>query len=134
MLDIVSMLFTLLRAYVPAEFRWSYLMDIYDMFAWNVTMATILYCVFFALACVVVPRFVYCYCSGHSPAVTPWKGIVNKGRPLTIPCLCGGMAFSAAESEPGSPVHKHCAAPLRSAFFLAQTSGRLELAQRLAWP
>ena len=26
MLDIVSMLFTLLRAYVPAEFRWSLLM------------------------------------------------------------------------------------------------------------
>jgi hypothetical protein len=55
MLDIVSMLFTLLRAYVPAEFRWSYLMDIYDMFAWNVTMATILYCVFFALACAPTP-------------------------------------------------------------------------------
>ena len=42
MLDIVSMLFTLLRAYVPAEFRWSYLMDIYDMFAWNVT--SLLHC------------------------------------------------------------------------------------------
>ncbi len=51
MLDIVSMLFTLLRAYVPAEFRWSYLMDLYDMFSWNITMCTILYCVFFALAC-----------------------------------------------------------------------------------
>lgn len=55
MLDIVSMLFTLLRAYVPAEFRWSYLMDLYDMFAWNITMCTILYCVFFALACAPSP-------------------------------------------------------------------------------
>ena len=41
MLDIVSMLFTLLRAYVPAEFRWSLLMDFYDMFAWNICMCTI---------------------------------------------------------------------------------------------
>ncbi len=50
MLDIVSMLFTLLRAYVPAEFRWSLLMDFYDIFSWNVCMCTIAYCVFFALA------------------------------------------------------------------------------------
>lgn len=50
MLDIVSMLFTLLRAYVPAEFRWSLLMDFYDMFSWNICMCTIVYCVFFALA------------------------------------------------------------------------------------
>lgn len=50
MLDIVSMLFTLLRAYVPAEFRWSLLMDFYDMFSWNICMCTIAYCVFFALA------------------------------------------------------------------------------------
>ena len=56
MLDIVSMLFTLLRAYVPAEFRWSFLMDLYDMFAWNITMCTILYCVFFALACAHCPH------------------------------------------------------------------------------
>ena len=50
MLDIVSMLFTLLRAYVPAEFRWSLLMDFYDMISWNICMCTIVYCVFFALA------------------------------------------------------------------------------------
>lgn len=50
MLDIVSMLFTLLRAYVPAEIRWSYIMDLYDMFSWNICMCTILYCVFFSLA------------------------------------------------------------------------------------
>ena len=51
MLDIVSMLFTLLRAYVPAEVRWSFILDIYDMFSWNICMCTILYCVFFSLAC-----------------------------------------------------------------------------------
>ncbi|BDA46212.1 probable Tic20 family protein Ycf60 at C-terminar half [Coccomyxa sp. Obi] len=50
MLDIVSMLFTLLRAYVPAEVRWSFILDIYDMFSWNICMCTILYCVFFSLA------------------------------------------------------------------------------------
>ena len=50
MLDIVSMLFTLLRAYVPAEFRWSLLMDFYDIFAWNICMCIIAYCVFFSLA------------------------------------------------------------------------------------
>ncbi|KAK9842566.1 hypothetical protein WJX81_006375 [Elliptochloris bilobata] len=49
MLDIVSMLFTLLRTYIPAEIRWSYFMDLYDMFSWNICMCTLLYCVFFAL-------------------------------------------------------------------------------------
>ena len=52
MLDIVSMLFTLLRTYIPAELRWSLAMDLYDMYAWNVCMVVLLYCVFFALRCV----------------------------------------------------------------------------------
>jgi hypothetical protein len=51
MLDIVSMLFTLIRTYIPSEIRWSYLMDLYDMFAWNICISTLLYCVFFALWC-----------------------------------------------------------------------------------
>ena len=51
MLDIVSMLFTLLRTYIPAEIRWSYFLDLYDMFAWNICMSVLLYCVFFALWC-----------------------------------------------------------------------------------
>ena len=49
-LDIVTMLFTLVRQYFPAEIRWSYIMDLYDMFAYSVCICTILYCVFFALA------------------------------------------------------------------------------------
>ena len=62
MLDIVSMLFTLLRAYVPAEFRWSLLMDFYDMFSWNICMCTIAYCVFFALACVPLSASPHPFC------------------------------------------------------------------------
>ena len=53
MLDIVSMLFTLLRTYIPAEIRWSYFLDLYDMFAWNICMSVLLYCVFFALWCAI---------------------------------------------------------------------------------
>lgn len=53
MLDIVSMLFTLLRTYIPAEIRWSYVLDLYDMFAWNICMSVLLYCVFFALWCAI---------------------------------------------------------------------------------
>ena len=49
MLDIVSMLFTLLRTYIPSEIRWSFIMDLYDMFAWNICMCTLVYCIFFAL-------------------------------------------------------------------------------------
>ena len=52
MLDIVSMLFTLLRTYIPSEIRWSFIMDLYDMFAWNICMCTLVYCIFFALWCV----------------------------------------------------------------------------------
>lgn len=49
MLDIITMVFNLLRSYFPAEFRWSILMDIYDMFAFNACMCTIVYCMFYAL-------------------------------------------------------------------------------------
>ena len=49
MLDIVTMLFTLVRQYFPAEFRWSSLMHVYDMFAYNMCLVTILYCIVCAL-------------------------------------------------------------------------------------
>lgn len=92
MLDIVSMLFTLLRAYVPAEVRWSFILDIYDMFSWNICMCTILYCVFFSLAYALLPDFssvtikripqvmtahVFCYLSSICEGC--------RSRPLTIP-------------------------------------------------
>ena len=55
MLDIITMVFNLLRSYFPAEFRWSILMDIYDMFAFNACMCTIVYCMFYALRWVCLP-------------------------------------------------------------------------------
>jgi len=48
-LDIVTMLFTLVRQYFPAEIRWSPLMNWYDMFAFNACMCTIVYCIVCAL-------------------------------------------------------------------------------------
>lgn len=64
MLDIVSMLFTLIRTYIPSELRWSYLMDLYDMFAWNICVSTLLYCIFFALWCA---WLVVCCLALHMP-------------------------------------------------------------------
>ena len=49
MLDIVVMLFNILRAYFPAEIRWSVLMVLFDKFSFLCCMATILYGVFFTL-------------------------------------------------------------------------------------
>ena len=49
MLDIVVMLFTIVRTYFPAEVRWSVVLDIFDMFSWNICMGTIIYCVFWTL-------------------------------------------------------------------------------------
>jgi uncharacterized membrane protein len=49
MLDIVVMLFSIVRAYFPAEFRWSAILVTFDMFSWNISMGTILYCVFWTL-------------------------------------------------------------------------------------
>ncbi len=48
-LDIVTMLFTLVRQYFPAEIRWSPLMNWYDMFAFNACICTIVYCIVCAL-------------------------------------------------------------------------------------
>mmetsp|Transcript_38166 Transcript_38166/g.90626 ORF Transcript_38166/g.90626 Transcript_38166/m.90626 type:complete len:247 (-) Transcript_38166:207-947(-) len=49
MLDIGVMLFNILRAYFPAEIRWSVLMVLFDKFSFVVCMATIMYGVFFTL-------------------------------------------------------------------------------------
>ena len=51
MVDIITMLFTLVRQYFPAEFRWSPLQDVFDIFTFSMVMFTILYCMFFALRC-----------------------------------------------------------------------------------
>ena len=49
MLDIVVMLFSIVRAYFPAELRWSLILTSFDMFSWNICMGTIIYCVFWTL-------------------------------------------------------------------------------------
>ena len=49
MVDIITMLFTLVRNYFPAEVRWSPLQDVFDIFTFSMVMFTILYCQFFAL-------------------------------------------------------------------------------------
>ena len=49
MLDIVVMLFSIVRAYFPAELRWSAVLVTFDMFSWNICMGTIVYCVFWTL-------------------------------------------------------------------------------------
>mmetsp|Transcript_41461 Transcript_41461/g.105041 ORF Transcript_41461/g.105041 Transcript_41461/m.105041 type:complete len:249 (-) Transcript_41461:231-977(-) len=49
MMDIVVMLFNILRAYFPAEFRWSIILVLFDKFSFLACMATVLYAVFFTL-------------------------------------------------------------------------------------
>ena len=58
MVDIITMLFTLVRNYFPAEVRWSPLQDVFDIFTFSMVMFTILYCQFFAL------RYAAGLCSG----------------------------------------------------------------------
>ncbi|PSC72911.1 chloroplast envelope translocase family [Micractinium conductrix] len=49
MLDIVVMLFHILRAYLPAELKWSVIGHYFDMFGWTCCMATVLYAVFWTV-------------------------------------------------------------------------------------
>ncbi len=49
MLDIVCMLFHIIRAYFPAEVRWSMLLPMFDNFAFISCMTTVLYCIWFTL-------------------------------------------------------------------------------------
>jgi len=49
MIDIVVMLFNILRAYFPAELRWSAVLHVFDMFSWMICISTTLYCVYWAL-------------------------------------------------------------------------------------
>ena len=51
MLDIVVMLFHILRAYLPSEVKWSILGNYFDMFGWTCCMATVLYAVFWTVRC-----------------------------------------------------------------------------------
>lgn len=49
MLDIVVMLFHIVRAYMPAELKWSVIANFVDMFAWTCCMGTVVYVVFWTL-------------------------------------------------------------------------------------
>lgn len=49
MLDIVVMLFHIIRAYLPAELKWSAISHFVDMFAWTCCMGTVVYAVFWTL-------------------------------------------------------------------------------------
>ena len=49
MLDIVVMLFHIVRAYLPAELKWSAIAKFVDMFAWTCCMGTVVYAVFWTL-------------------------------------------------------------------------------------
>ncbi|KAI7843985.1 hypothetical protein COHA_002523 [Chlorella ohadii] len=49
MLDIVVMLFHILRAYLPAELKWSIIGHYFDMFGWTCCMGTVLYAVFWTV-------------------------------------------------------------------------------------
>ena len=51
MLDIVVMLFHILRAYLPSEVKWSIMGNYFDMFGWTCCMATVLYAVFWTVRC-----------------------------------------------------------------------------------
>lgn len=51
MLDIVVMLFHIVRAYLPAEVKWSALAHFTDMFTWTCCMGTVVYAVFWTLRC-----------------------------------------------------------------------------------
>ena len=48
-LDIVVMLFTLVRTYFPPDFMWSPLLGWFDAFAYSFCVCPILYCIFWAL-------------------------------------------------------------------------------------
>ena len=49
MLDILVMLFHILRAYLPAELKWAVVGRWCDMFAWTCCMTTVVYCVFWTI-------------------------------------------------------------------------------------
>ena len=49
MLDIVTMLFHILRAYLPSELKWSAISHYFDMFSWTACMSIAVYCVFWTL-------------------------------------------------------------------------------------
>eukprot|EP00887_Chlorella_sp_A99_P002785 scaffold6.g2785.t1 len=49
MLDIAVMLFHILRAYLPAELKWSMIGRAFDMFSWTTCMGTVVFCVFWTL-------------------------------------------------------------------------------------
>ena len=49
MLDIVVMLMHILKAYLPAEIKWSVISHFVDMFMWTTCMGTVVYAVFWTL-------------------------------------------------------------------------------------
>lgn len=49
MLDIISMIFTLVRGYLPPAVMWSPLVGFYDTFSYTVCLFPVLYCIVYAL-------------------------------------------------------------------------------------
>lgn len=49
MLDIVSMIFTILRGYLPPGIMWSPAVQAYDTFAYTICLMPVLYCIVYAL-------------------------------------------------------------------------------------
>lgn len=49
MIDIIVMLFTIVRSYFPSELRWTSILTTFDNFAWMACMMPILYCVYYSL-------------------------------------------------------------------------------------
>jgi hypothetical protein len=49
MLDIVVMLMHIVKAYLPAEIKWSVISHFVDMFMWTTCMGTVVYAVFWTL-------------------------------------------------------------------------------------
>jgi len=49
MLDIISMIFTLVRGYLPPAAMWSPLVQVYDTFSYTICLMPVLYCIVYAL-------------------------------------------------------------------------------------
>jgi uncharacterized membrane protein len=55
-LDICVMLLTLVRSYFPPDILWSPLLYVFDAFAWSAVAVPIVYCIVWAIRCVVFLR------------------------------------------------------------------------------
>jgi uncharacterized membrane protein len=49
MIDIVVMLFTIIRSYFPSELRWTAVLTVFDNFSYMFCMVPVLYCIYYSL-------------------------------------------------------------------------------------